>query len=95
MAVFVRTAKAEDDLVDIWLYVAQDSTAAADRLLDSIDVKCRLLAANHRLRSARPDIAQDLCYFPTGSYLILYREIDGDVEIVRVIHGARSLPDIF
>ncbi len=34
-------------------------------------------------------------YFPVGSYLILYREITGGVEIVRVVHGARDLPDLF
>jgi hypothetical protein len=29
-----------------------------------------------------------------GSYLILYREIDDGVEIVRYAHGARRLQDL-
>lgn len=95
MAIFIRTAKAEDDLVDIWVYIAQDSPAAADRVLDNIDGKCRLLADNPLLGPARPDIASGLRYFPVGSYLILYREIVGGIEVVRVVHGARNLPDLF
>ncbi|MFM6138177.1 MAG: type II toxin-antitoxin system RelE/ParE family toxin [Cuspidothrix sp.] len=34
-------------------------------------------------------------YFPVGNYLILYREIKDGIEIVRVVHGARHLPDVF
>jgi plasmid stabilization system protein ParE len=29
---------------------------------------------------------------PVRSYLILYRQIEGGVEIVRVVHGARNPP---
>ena len=37
MTVIRRTAQAEEDLVDIWLYIAQDNPGAADRLLDEIE----------------------------------------------------------
>ncbi len=40
---------------------------------------------------ARPDLAADLRYFVVGAYLILYRESDDSVEIVRVVHGAMNL----
>jgi toxin ParE1/3/4 len=33
----VRTSLAEEDLIAIWQYVARDSEAAADRLLDRIE----------------------------------------------------------
>ena len=35
MAIFQKTAQAEEDLIDIWLYIAQDNPAAADKLLDT------------------------------------------------------------
>ena len=38
-----RTARAEDDLVDLWLHVAQDDTQAADRLLEALDRRCEPL----------------------------------------------------
>ena len=30
-----------------------------------------------------------------GDYLALYRVSDGDVEVVRVVHGARRLEGLF
>ncbi|MER8414027.1 MULTISPECIES: hypothetical protein [unclassified Mesorhizobium] len=39
----VRNARAEDDLIAIWLHVARDSEAAADRLLDRIEARWRQL----------------------------------------------------
>jgi toxin ParE1/3/4 len=90
----IRTAKAEEDLIEIWMYVATDNPEAADKLIERIDTKCQMLADNPAMGQVRPDIASGLRYFPTGQYLILYREISGGVEIVRVVHGARYLPDI-
>lgn len=95
MPYFTRTERCEQDLIELWLYIAEDNPAAADRLLDEIEAKCRLLSEQPRLGPARPDIRPELRYFPIGSYLILYREITGGVEIVRVVHGARDLPDLF
>lgn len=95
MARFRRTAEAENDLLSIWCYIAEDKPQAATRLLRTIDEKCALLAENPQLGPARPDIAPELRYFTVGSYLILYREVANEVEIVRVLHGARNLNAIF
>ena len=59
MAVFQKTAQAEEDLIDIWLYIAQDNPGAANQLL----------AANPKLGQARPDIAEGFRYLPVGRYL--------------------------
>lgn len=95
MAGFRRTAEAENDLLSIWRYIAGDNPEAATRILRNIDEKCALLGENPKLGPARPDIAADLRYFTSGNYLILYREVSDGVEIVRVLHGARNLTDIF
>jgi toxin ParE1/3/4 len=89
-----RSARAEEDLIEIWLRVASDNPAAADKLLDAIDSACRRLAKNPRLGPARPDLAAGLRYFPVGRHLVLYREVPDGAEIVRVLHGARYLPDL-
>lgn len=34
MSVIQRTAQAEEDLIEIWIYIAQDNPRAADRVLD-------------------------------------------------------------
>ncbi len=67
-----RTARAEEDLIEIWSHAARENPAAADRLLDRLDEKSRLLAGNPRLGAARDDIAKGLRYLPAGRYLILY-----------------------
>jgi toxin ParE1/3/4 len=95
MPIIKRTSQAEEDLIDIWIYIAEDKLSAADRLLDKIDAKISLLADQPRLGPARPDIELELRHFPVGNYLILYREIAGGIEVVRVVHGARRLDNLF
>jgi toxin ParE1/3/4 len=90
----IRSPRARQDLIDIWTWIAADNPRAADRLLDLIDEKLRLLADNPRLGPARPDIAPDLRLFPLRRYLILYRERADGVEVVRIIHGMRRLAGI-
>jgi toxin ParE1/3/4 len=94
MARFTRRPRAEADLLEIWLYVAQDSVSAADRLLDRIEAQCRLLADNPRLGRARPEIAPDARAWVVGRYLVLYREQNDGIEVVRVVHGARRVDQI-
>ena len=91
MANFRKTARAEEDLIDIWLYIAQDNPDAADNLLDTIEEKGQLLAENPELGQTRPDIADEFRYLPVGRYLMLYRVIEGGIELVRVVHGMRLL----
>ena len=91
MAVFQKTAQAEEDLIDIWLYIAQDNPTAADQMLDTFEEKGVLLAENPELGQSRPDIADDFRYLPVKRYLMLYRVITGGIELVRVVQGMRLL----
>lgn len=88
---FLRSAEAEEDLIKIWLHIAQDNPAAADKMLRHIDEKSVLLAAKPKLGRALPELREGMRRWPIGQYLILYREIAGGVEIVRVVHGKRDL----
>jgi toxin ParE1/3/4 len=88
------TAEAEDDLLERWRYIARDSDTTADRYLDRLHDRFASLARNPRIGRARPDLRRDLRSFPYGAYLILYRIIDGGVEIVHVVHAARNLDDL-
>lgn len=89
-----RHPKADDDLLEIWLFVARDSVRAADRLLDSIEEKCRLLATYPAIGPARDDIGPGIRTVSVGPYIVLYRQREDRVDIVRVVHGARNLSDL-
>lgn len=86
---------AESDLDDIWLTIALNNPAAADRVIDAIHDRAKLLSNFPELGPERPDIAPDLRVLVEGSYLILYRVTETSVEIVRVVHGARDMTALF
>jgi toxin ParE1/3/4 len=90
-----RSQRARLDAAEIWLYVAEDSVAAADRLTDSFDEKLKMLAEAPGLGTKRDELLPGLRSFPVGSYLLFYREVSGGIEVARIVHGARDLRRLF
>jgi toxin ParE1/3/4 len=86
------TRDAEESRIEIWLHVARDNPAAADRLLERIDERCQLYAEQPLMGEARADLGQALRCFPVGDYVVLYRAMDEGIEVILVIHGARDIP---
>lgn len=86
MPAIIRTARAEDDLIDIWLHVARDNPAAADR----IEARWQQLAAQPFSGVARDDILQGVRQLTIGNYLIFYR-VGRDVDVLRVLNGRRKI----
>jgi toxin ParE1/3/4 len=95
MANYIITPSAEKDIDEILLYISADNINAAlafnNRLINCFE----LLADNAKIGRERPELKQDLRSFPEGNYLVFYREWSGIVAIVRVLHGARDLDEIF
>jgi toxin ParE1/3/4 len=87
----VRTPRAEEDLIDIWTYIALDDVRAADRVLDELERKTVLLASNPNIGRERFDIAAGVRRVVSGSYLILYRILGDEVELVRYVHVRQQL----
>ena len=94
MAKIERTSKAQSDLVDIWLYIANDSPAAADKFLDQIDSICKLLSASPVLGRSREELGRKLRSFPVGDYLLFYRPKRNGIVVVRVLSGYRDLDEL-
>lgn len=90
----VRTARAEEDLIEIWIYIARDNQRAADQILDELDKKTRILSVYPRAGRERPDIAPNVRSLVCGPYLILYGLEDDHVQIVRYVHGRRDLTEM-
>jgi toxin ParE1/3/4 len=86
---------AETDLIDIWSFVARDDPSAADRLIDQIYAKFRLLAATPKLGRPRPELNESIRSLVVAHYVIFYRKGAGGIEVARVLHGHRDLPSLF
>ena len=88
----IRTsAGAERDLMDIWMRVAFDSPAAADRLLGRIEQSWHRLSAHPHSGADRSSLSPELRSVRYGAYLSFYRVFPGEVTILRVLHGKRSI----
>ncbi|UDF04354.1 type II toxin-antitoxin system RelE/ParE family toxin [Asticcacaulis sp. AND118] len=92
-----RTGRFEDDLLDIWDYVASDNLPAADKVIRDIVGRFEPLATFPKLGRAVPEISTEHYVLLQGSYVIVYRvdEEAGRVLLLRVIHGARDWLSLF
>ena len=86
----VFLASAEADLEDIGDFIARDNPARAVTFIEEMREHCRALEKHPELGPARPEIAHDARMLVHAAYLILYRIHNEQVEIVRVVHGARD-----
>lgn len=88
---------ANSELVDIWSFVAtQSSTEAADRLIDTITNRFLLLSRFPEIgRNREEDLRPGLRSFSVGAYVIFYRVEGNDVLILHVIHGSRDIDRVF
>lgn len=91
-----HSASAENDLLEAWLYLAEDSVAAADRLLDQIEADTRALLMQPEIGRPRDELAAGLRSWPTSTpYILFYFVDDLGITIARVLHHARDVPAIW
>jgi toxin ParE1/3/4 len=88
---------AERDVVEAAVYIAADNPAAATRFLDAVDRTIRAL--RERSGAGRPRSFDNPALFGLRSrlvkgfanYVVFYRQVDGGIEVLRVLHGARDI----
>jgi toxin ParE1/3/4 len=86
-----RTSRAEEDLIEIWLYVAQDNPAAADQLLDRIDARLQQLSSMPLSGPSRDDLLPGVRHLVIGNFLAFYRVEETGVAVTRVMYGGRNI----
>ena len=86
---FRLTPAAAQDLATITEQLEAENPAAAHRWLDQVEHQCMRLGEFPLMGAARDEVRPGLRLWPVGNYLILYRELGGGAEIVRVIDGRR------
>jgi len=79
------------DIVEIWEYIAEDSEARADALIDRLDGQFTLLALQPRMGRLRPELIEGMRSFPLDPYVIFDEVTSDGIGIVRVLHGARDI----
>ena len=91
MASVTRRPLAAADILDIWDHIAEDSLAQADRWVDRLDEKFKLIAGQPLIGRARDELRS----FPFGRYVIFYALIEDGIDVVRVLHSARDVDAVF
>lgn len=87
----VITQAAWDDLLDIGRHIASDSPRNAEAFLEKAYTACLGLGEMPEAFERVPrHEGSGIRRRPFGNYLIFYRADEADVEVLRVIHGARE-----
>lgn len=91
----VFSPQAREDLREIFLYIAEDSPAAARLVLSRIKERVKELIDNpHIGRPGRVPGTRELVILKTP-YLAPYQVVENVIQILRVYHGSRQWPERF
>jgi toxin ParE1/3/4 len=87
--------QAKADLIDIWLYIAEDNIPAADRLNQKISESLDRLSEFPGIGRERPEISvvSGLRSLPVGQYIIFYQVTDNAIRVHRVLQGNVDIPN--
>ena len=91
----IYTVPAKRDLVEIWVYIAEDNMEAADALDSRLRQVCDKLSQSPALGKLRPELGVEIRTFGVGNYVIYYRLTTEGVRILRIVHGARDAFRLF
>lgn len=83
------TPRAEQDLRDIWRYIAPHDLSAADALLNRIFDKLDLAATQPAMGVSRVDLSATARILIEGSYILIYEPSTNGILVVSIVHGMR------
>ena len=93
MSLIIITPAAEEDLINIWLYIARDNEEAANRVYQEAENTFELLVVSPHIGTPyhpRRTQLKGVRFFPidkSHSYLIYYRIQPEGIEVIRVLHA--------
>ena len=83
------------DLGEIWDYIANDSSANADRFVEQIYQKCVEISELDGIGRSREELYPGLFSISFRKYIIFFQRADSCVRIIRILHGARDIGAVF
>lgn len=89
------TVRASRDLREIWNNIARHHPRAADRLIDALFARTRILQDFPLVGAPRPEVGRGARLLALSPHVILHLPENQQVRVVRVVHGARDItPDL-
>ncbi len=86
------TQSAQTDLLEAWVFIAEDNPAAADRVLDTIERESNILLLQPLMGRARVELAANIRSWPTSTpYMLFYLADEEGITVIRVLHHARDV----
>jgi toxin ParE1/3/4 len=95
MARVIRSEQAQQDLEGILDYLDSQSTQVTDRFAVKFEQACNLHATHPHIGAGSEEYAPNLRHFTVWNYAVFYRPVEGGIELIRIIHGARDIPKLF
>lgn len=89
------SASARADLLELWVYVAEDSSEQADRVLERVLEVAEKLGEWPEMGRARNELRVGIRSLVVGSHVLFYRVTENRLEVVRVLHGRRDVGAAF
>jgi len=84
------TLAVAQDLADLSQHIAHDDPSAATAMLDLLEAKCHLLTQYPEIGRRREELLPNLRSFPSSQYVIYYRITGVEIQVIRILHGARD-----
>ncbi len=95
MGRLIVSGEAKADLVEIFLYIAQDNLGAAHRTHSRFEETLRTIASQPKIGRARDELIPGVRSLASGNYVVYYREMKAAVRVLRILHGARDIQQLF
>ncbi|MBX7149843.1 type II toxin-antitoxin system RelE/ParE family toxin [bacterium] len=90
-AKYLFTHQAVNDLESIFDYLSEKSPQSAARFSENLEAKCGKLTLSPAMGKMRNELILGLRSLPVGKYIIFYRQKNKNIEIIRLLHGARDI----
>ncbi|MEA2884861.1 MAG: toxin ParE1/3/4 [Bradyrhizobium sp.] len=82
---------AENDLQQIWSFIAADNPRAADAMIERLAEAFDMLLAMPLAGRARREFGENFRSFVVDSYVVFYATVPQGIEIVRIMHGRQDI----
>jgi plasmid stabilization system protein ParE len=95
MPSYELSPEALSDLQLIRDFISVDNVDAAERIIEQFFETFEQLVAWPQSGHVRTDLtSKNVRFWPVGSYLVVYRDHSGGIQIVAVLHGSRDVPSV-